>query len=170
MPNERPGQPTAETSQPSGWILCGLYSLLTAVLGAACVMALDLLWTFLLSITTTVRDGFVVSALSTTLSMAAVTSTFMLVYLIFRIVFHLRPLSLGQERENAFTTACLVIVAYLAFLLAYVLMTRQAGVTKKELDPNFLGAVLAYVVFLKWPLWNLLNPLSDSNKAPDRSR
>ena len=169
MPNQMPGQPKAETAQPRGWILCGLYILLTAALGAASVLALDLLWTFLASSATIDRDSFVIHVLTMLLSMAAVTVTFMVGFFFFRRVFHLRPLSLTDERVNAFKTACLVIVAYFVFLLVYLLISRQAGITKGELEPDFLGALFAYVFYAKWPIWNLLNPAGSPPCGPNEA-
>ena len=167
MPNEMPDHAEAERSQPRGWILCGLYILLTAVLGAACALALDQLWTLLVSSTTTDRDSFVIDVLTILLSTAAVAGTFTVVFFLFRSVFHLRPLSPADQRVNAFKTTSLVLVAFFAFLLAYLFISRQAGIAKEELEPDVLGALFAYVFYAKWPLWNLLNPAGSTASGPN---
>ena len=166
MPNQMPGQPTVQTARPRGWILCALYILSTAVLGAACVLAFDLLWTFLVSSIASDRDGFVIRLLSMLLSMAVVTGTFVVVYFLFRSVFKLGPLSPADQSTDAPKLACLVVISYCAFLLAYFLMVRQAGFTKKALDPDFLGALFAYIFYVKWPLWALLNPTVSAASGP----
>ena len=89
-----------------------------------------------------------------------------LVFLPFRGVLKLRLLRATDERMNGFKAAGLTILAYFGFLAAYVVIARQVGIEKGDLDPDFLGSLMAYVFFAKWPLSSLLNPNGPASEPP----
>ena len=144
--------------RPPVWVLCSLYIVAVALLCAAGMLALDLLWWSLAKKGVIDEESTLVTILATIASMSAIIAFVVLVFFSFRALFKLTPTSPADEGRNSFRITCLVLVAYFLFFLVYVLLARQLGIKKEQLAPDIVGPLVGFLFFARWPLWNLLNP------------
>lgn len=153
MPNERPGQPRAETSQPSGWILCLLYGLVVAPLMAGEVVLIDSFPIRFLGI----EDASLGQIGSALAKVVLLSATLTLVFLAFRRIFALRRLKLTALAPLYFASTGWVL-AITAFSYAMILgAARHLGHEVRILeDINWVLIFIAVNLVGSFPLMTFL--------------
>ena len=153
MPNETPGQPRAETSQHSGWILCLLYGLAVAPLMAGEVVLID---TFLPRFPG-IDEGSLGQVGVALAKVVLFPATLTLVFLAFRRIYALKRLKLAALAPLYFASTGWVL-AITALSYAMVLgAARHLGHEVNILeDINWVLIFLAVNLVGSFPLMTFL--------------